>query len=226
MAQAIQVPLEEQRIEAYTPSPMEQQRQGIASFLSNTGLVSDPYRAQQLGEDFSFLAEMLPGVGDATGVAEGMHMFSEGDRLGGGIMMAASLTPFIPGSSFARAYQNLAKKIKKARFDLNREINSNMSSEPIDAMNAIENLQEQIRRYQKEQSRLINNAPDEAFDEIAKEMVDEAPVTPPEGRFQDALLGDIVKANEALGTPTPPKEDLLTKLQNLEMYKNRPSRKK
>ena len=114
MAQAIQVPLEEQRIEAYTPSPMEQQRQGIASFLSNTGLVSDPYRAQQLGEDFSFLAEMLPGVGDATGVAEGMHMFSEGDRLGGGIMMAASLTPFIPGSSFAKAYQRLSEKIKTA----------------------------------------------------------------------------------------------------------------
>ena len=41
-----------------------------------------------------------------------------------------------------------------------------------------------------------------------------------------AKLGDIVKANEALGTPPPPKEDMLTKLQNLEMYKNRPSRKK
>ena len=100
--------------------------------------------------------------------------------------------------------------IIKEIYSTNKYINTinNMSSEPIPAMNAIENHQEQIRRYQKEQSRLINNAPDEAFDEIAKEMVDEAPVTPPEGRFQDALLGDIVKANEALGTPTPPKEDL------------------
>ena len=89
-------------IEAYEPSPLEKQQQVIANFLLDNGLISDNYRAQRLAENMTFMSELIPGFGDVQGIREGDYMIEEGNPLAGGIMMGASVIPFIPGSAIAR----------------------------------------------------------------------------------------------------------------------------
>lgn len=50
----------------YNPSLVERASQGIAGALKDTGLISDNYRAQQIGKNLTTLGEFLPGVGDVA----------------------------------------------------------------------------------------------------------------------------------------------------------------
>lgn len=95
----------EQEILPYDPSPLEKQRQGIASLLRRLGY--DNYRAQQLAENTTFLSEFIPGFGDVQGFREGKYIFDEGRPFLGAGIMGLSTLPFIP---MGRMLKNLRNK--------------------------------------------------------------------------------------------------------------------
>jgi hypothetical protein len=94
----------EQEILPLELSPLEKQRQGIASLLRRLGY--DNYRAQQLAENTTFLSEFIPGFGDVQGMREGKYIFDEGDRVLGAGIMGLSALPFIPVGRMVRNLRN------------------------------------------------------------------------------------------------------------------------
>ena len=74
-----------QTIEPYNPSLSEKIGHGIAGALKSSGLISDNYRAQQVGKNITSIGEFLPGVGDATAGDEFGRALAEGDNLGMGM---------------------------------------------------------------------------------------------------------------------------------------------
>mgnify|MGYP003629839269 CR=1 FL=1 len=66
----------------YNPSLVDKIGSGIASGLTNTGLISDNYRAQQIGKNLSSIGEFLPVVGDATAGDEFGRAVAKGDGVG------------------------------------------------------------------------------------------------------------------------------------------------
>lgn len=111
-------------IEAYEPSPLEDQRQRIAEFLKRNG-ISNNASAQRQGKNLSMISELIPGYGDYVGVQEGFDMMQKGDRLGGGIMTAASMLPLVPASAvtkyLTKRIAEVAARLKQARFNAARE---------------------------------------------------------------------------------------------------------
>ena len=90
----------EQELLPYDPSPLEKQKEGIATILRNMGI--DNYRAQQLAGNTTFLSEFIPGFGDVQGFREGKYIFDEGSPyMGAGIMGLSSL-PFLPISTMIK----------------------------------------------------------------------------------------------------------------------------
>lgn len=94
----------EQEILPYDPSPLEKQRQGIASLLRRLGY--DNYRAQQLAENTTFLSEFIPGFGDVQGFREGKYIFDEGRPFLGAGIMGLSTLPFIPMGRMLKNLRN------------------------------------------------------------------------------------------------------------------------
>jgi len=66
----------------YSPSLVDKIGGGIADTLTKSGLISDNYRAQQIGKNLSGIGEFLPGVGDATAGDEFGRAVAKGDKLG------------------------------------------------------------------------------------------------------------------------------------------------
>jgi len=95
----------EQELLPYDPSPLEKQKEGIATLLRNMGM--DNYRAQQLAGSTTFLSEFLPGFGDVQGAREGKYIFDEGNRVMGAGIMGLSALPFLP---VGRMVKNLRNK--------------------------------------------------------------------------------------------------------------------
>jgi hypothetical protein len=94
----------EQELLPYDPSPLEKQKEGIATLLRNMGI--DNYRAQQLAGSTTFLSEFLPGFGDVQGAREGKYIFDEGNRVMGAGIMGLSALPFIPVSRMVKNLRN------------------------------------------------------------------------------------------------------------------------
>jgi len=90
----------------YEPTLTERMGQGIASGLTNTGLVSDNYGAQRIGKNIASIGEFLPGVGDAAAGDEFGKAVAQGDKFG--IAMA--------GLGVVPVAGDLAKKVMKAKF--------------------------------------------------------------------------------------------------------------
>jgi len=90
----------------YNPSLVDKIGGGIADTLTKSGLISDNYRAQQIGKNLSSVGEFLPGVGDATAGDEFGRAAAKGDKLG----MAMAGLGVIPVAG------DLAKKTLKAKF--------------------------------------------------------------------------------------------------------------
>ena len=224
-------PLDAQRIGAYTPSPLERQSAGIADYLMEKGLISDNYRAREIGDSFSTLAEMLPGIGDVEGVAEGLHMGMQGDPMKGGIMAIASMAPFIKGSAFAKKWEDLQKKIADFRHDEARELR-NVAYDRDPAFRSYSRIRGKRVKAQKEQLRLIDDAPAEQLGPIGGMPQSDIPIGPPPERLQDVIKDSAVRTNKALQKtevrriPTPrlpwEEQDTLTMLENLSI---RPRRK-
>ena len=94
----------EQELLPYDPSPLEKQKEGIATLLRNMGM--DNYRAQQLAGSTTFLSEFLPGFGDVQGAREGKYIFDEGNRVMGAGIMGLSALPFLPISPMIKKLRN------------------------------------------------------------------------------------------------------------------------
>lgn len=69
----------------YKPSLMERAGQGVADVLSNTGIISNRYGAQQIGKNVAAIGEMLPGIGDVAAVDDFSRAAASGDKLGMGL---------------------------------------------------------------------------------------------------------------------------------------------
>ena len=70
------------------PSLVQGIGQKVSDFLFDSGIISDRYRAQQMGGKIATMGEFLPGVGDATAGDEFGTAAREGDKTG---MAMASL---------------------------------------------------------------------------------------------------------------------------------------
>ena len=69
----------------YKPSLMERAGQGVADVLSDTGIISNRYGAQQIGKNVAAIGEMLPGIGDVAAVDDFSRAAASGDNLGMGL---------------------------------------------------------------------------------------------------------------------------------------------
>jgi hypothetical protein len=69
-------------VSPYNPSLVDKIGGGIADTLTKSGLISDNYRAQQIGKNLSSIGEFLPGVGDATAGDEFGRAAAKGDGVG------------------------------------------------------------------------------------------------------------------------------------------------
>jgi hypothetical protein len=142
-------------IAPYEPSPLEKQQQVIANFLLDNGLISDNYRAQRLAENMTFMSELIPGFGDVQGVREGKFMIDEGNPMMGGIMMGASMLPFIPGSALMRKAQKLQAKIKQEKFNEQRELRNAGSGDGNAAYDAAERARKKHQTAQRQLDEMI-----------------------------------------------------------------------
>ncbi len=75
----------ESTVSPYEPSLVDRIGGGIASGLTDAGLISDNYRAQQIGKNLSTIGEFLPGIGDATAGDDFGRAVADGDKLGMGL---------------------------------------------------------------------------------------------------------------------------------------------
>lgn len=68
----------------YSPTLAERAAGAISSGLQKTGLISDNYRANRIGENITMGLEALPVIGDAIGGDELGRAIRDGDVIGGG----------------------------------------------------------------------------------------------------------------------------------------------
>ena len=194
-------------IEAYEPSPLEKQRHAIANFLLDNGLISDNYRAQRLAEKMTFMSEFIPGFGDAQTFREGQFLMDEGSPMMGGIMMGASMLPFVPGTPIAKAANKLQQKIKKAKFDEQRELRNAASGDGAAGYNAADRHRKSWQKDQRKLDEMV--AKEKATPNLEPKVT---PKEPPKAVQQELNL--------------QPKQDLLfhgsktTGLKNLEIPKS------
>ena len=146
----------------YEPSPLEKQRQGLASFIMKhapkEGFLSsykNPYQANQLAENLTFMSEFIPGFGDAQTFREGQFMIDEGDRVTGGVMMGASMLPFLPGTPIAKLANKLQEKIKKAKFDEQREMRNALSGDGGPAYDAADRHRKSWQKNQRKLDEMV-----------------------------------------------------------------------
>jgi len=94
----------QQELLPYNPSPLEQQKLGIASLLRKLGY--DKYRAYQLADNTTFLSEFIPGFGDVQGMREGKYLYDQGRPVLGASIMGLSSLPFIPVGRMIKNIRN------------------------------------------------------------------------------------------------------------------------
>tara|TARA_R100001510_G_C7632304_1_gene190986 strand:+ start:314 stop:1429 length:1116 start_codon:yes stop_codon:yes gene_type:complete len=235
----------------YKLSPLDKQREGIASMLMRLG-EDDPYYANKFAKDLTLISEFIPGFGDVQGIREGQFMINEGNPLAGGIMMGASMIPLVPGSAVARQAMKLQQKIKKGKFDEQRELrNASSGGETTAAYNAAEKHR---KSWQKDEKKLNNLIAKEykkgniLFHGSQTKGIENLKlpekgstggiytlVNPTDPRFARYIEGLPSKGGPGSGyvlTPNFSKEldiddmpeDILRKLTDLELYRGRPSR--
>jgi hypothetical protein len=78
-------------ITPYEPTLTERMGQGVSDALFDSGLVSDRYGAQRVGETLSSIGEFLPGIGDATAGDEFGRAVAEGDKVGMGLGLLGAI---------------------------------------------------------------------------------------------------------------------------------------
>ena len=99
----------------YEPSPLEKQKQGIASLLVNMGY--DNYSANRTAEKLTFMSEFIPGFGDVQGVREGKYMMGEGQPYMGAAVMGLSALPFVPAKKLIDKLKVTPTKVERTNTD-------------------------------------------------------------------------------------------------------------
>ena len=66
----------------YEKSLVEKMGSGISDVLTDTGIISNRYGANQIGENIASIGEFLPGIGDAAAGDEFGRAVAEGDKMG------------------------------------------------------------------------------------------------------------------------------------------------
>lgn len=75
----------------YEPTLTERMGQGVSNALFDSGIISDRYGAQRVGETLSSIGELLPGVGDATAGDEFGRAVAQGDKVGMGLGLLGAI---------------------------------------------------------------------------------------------------------------------------------------
>tara|TARA_R110000851_G_scaffold137013_1_gene272788 strand:+ start:256 stop:1404 length:1149 start_codon:yes stop_codon:yes gene_type:complete len=127
----------------YNPSLVDKIGGGIADTLTKSGLISDNYRAQQIGKNLSSIGEFLPGIGDATAGDEFGRAAAKGD--GFGMAMAGLGIIPVAGDLAKKAIKSLPmNEIKKVTsyndmFDFTPEQMAQQlrSSKPANVINGV-----------------------------------------------------------------------------------------
>ena len=104
----------------YNPSLVDKIGGGIADTLTKSGLISDNYRAQQIGKNLSSIGEFLPGIGDATAGDEFGRAVAEGDKLG--MAMAGLGVIPIAGDALKGGLAKARKLVKEVDFKYKADI--------------------------------------------------------------------------------------------------------
>ena len=155
-------------VAAYNPSLVDKIGSGIASGLTSTGLISDNYRAQQIGKNISSIGEFLPGVGDATAGDEFGRAVAKGDKTG----IALSALGVIPvvGDTLKKAV-NVAKKNYDIAFKpLQAEYKLASAARKSEILQEARVLRQPLDFAQSELTRSgLNNTPTKAAEKITKE---------------------------------------------------------
>ena len=152
----------------YNPSLVDKIGGGIADTLTSTGLISDNYRAQQIGKNISSIGEFLPGVGDATAGDEFGRAVAKGDKTG----IALSALGVIPvvGDTLKKAV-NVAKKNYDIAFKpLQAEYKLASAARRSEILQEARVLRQPLDFAQSELTRSgLNNTPTKAAEKITKE---------------------------------------------------------
>ena len=93
----------------------EKAGQGISNALVDSGIISDRFGAQQIGENVTSIGEFLPGIGDATAGDEFGRAAKSGDL--GGMALGALGTIPIAGD-LAKKVGSRLDKLKSIGFDV------------------------------------------------------------------------------------------------------------
>ena len=112
----------------YKPSLMERAGQGVADVLSDTGIISNRYGAQQIGKNVAAIGEMLPGIGDVAAVDDFSRAAASGDNLGMGLAALGVLPAGDLAGKAGKAAVDVANNIKPAtgvKLDVSDEMNRN-----------------------------------------------------------------------------------------------------
>ena len=92
----------------YEKSLVEKMGSGISDVLTDTGIISNRYGANQIGENLATLGEFLPGIGDATAGDEFGKAVAQGDKFGmamagiGAVPIAGDLIKKLPMDELSR----------------------------------------------------------------------------------------------------------------------------
>lgn len=78
----ISVPKRYQTVEPVDKTLMERAGQGIGEFLTDKGLISNPYSAQEFGRGLVGIGDFLPVIGDASAGDDFGRSLAQGDKLG------------------------------------------------------------------------------------------------------------------------------------------------
>ena len=152
----------------YSPSLVDKIGGGIAGTLTKSGLISDNYRAQQIGKNLSSIGEFLPGVGDATAGDEFGRAVAKGDKTG----IALSALGVIPvvGDTLKKAV-NVAKKNYDIAFKpLQAEYKLASAARKSEILQEARVLRQPLDFAQSELTRSgLNNTPTKAVEKITKE---------------------------------------------------------
>ena len=95
----------------YEPTLAERMGSSIASTLKDTGIISDNYGAQRIGRNVSALAELLPGIGDATAGDDFGRAVAQGDKFG--MAMAGLGAIPIAGDAAKKGFKRLYRGLEQ-----------------------------------------------------------------------------------------------------------------
>ena len=165
---------------------------GVASSLTESGIISDNFRAQQIGQNVSAIADFIPGIGDATGGSEVGLAAARGDTLGVGLGMLGAIP--IAGDFAKKAVKALKFNVTGTRgggvrIDSdNGKIFANAEGDSFVIGGAL--IKDEAKRGKGEGKQLYLATIEEAKKRNLKTLASDESVTPDAARVWESLKKD------------------------------------